>query len=119
MNWCVFKIDDPDTWPKYNCPIVVSRSVDEWPEIYQWDNVEHVFLNDYKTLKLNKCLYSYIGYLPYIERELHPTVCKSEFACPYGSDDNGYCLFADELKCEHMETKTEYALGMKRIWKEY
>lgn len=119
MNWCVFKIDDPETWPRYNCPIVVCQSVDDWPEIYQWDKVDHVFVDNYKTVKLNKCFYSYIGHLPYIERELHPTVCDcpDRHGCPYGVNYDGYCLYDKE--CEYKRIKTEYMVGYKRIFEEY
>lgn len=121
MIWHVFKIDDPETYPDMNCPMIVCQSPDDWPEIYQWDNIEHVFINDYQTKKLNRCFYSYVGYLPYIERELHPVVCgcSSDFTCPYGSDDNGYCLFDDDFKCGFMKPKTEYSIGYKRIWREW
>ena len=121
MNYNVFKIDDPDTWPEINCPLLVWRENHDYPFIYQWDPIAHCFLNDYDTYYPNKCLYAYIGYRPYIERELYPTICMcpEEFICPYGSDDNGYCMFDDKFSCEYMKAKTEYAIGIKRIWQKY
>lgn len=118
MKWHVFKLDDPETWPKYDCPIVACKSADDWPEMFWWNKSNRTFENDYKEVKFGECFYFYITYLPYIEKECHPTVCECcGYLCPEGYDDDGYCLADDSVKCEHKKVKTEYALGMKRIWK--
>ena len=116
MNWRVFKIDDPDTWPEIDCPILVSKSIDNYPMVYQWDSREHCFLNDYDTYYPNKCFYMYIGYLPYIESVFHPIKCNNEeHRC--ASCDDGYCL--EELGiCGYAKEVTEYSIGLKRVWKD-
>lgn len=118
MRWHVFKLDDPETWPKYDCPMVVCKSADDQPDMLYWNKNNRTFQNDHKEIKFGKCFYVYISYLPYIEKEVHPTVCTCcKCLCPEGYDDDGYCLGNDSVKCEYKKVKTEYALGLKRIWK--
>lgn len=115
MYYKVFKMDDPDTWPELNCPLLVWKPNQEWPYIFQWDPKEHCFIDDRVTYRPKMCFYKYIGYMPYIERELHPKKCTNKDRC-YDEDD-GYCLYIGE--CEYQKEVTEYALGSKPIWKEY
>jgi hypothetical protein len=93
----------------------------------RWDNEAKTFMNsDFRWISFSKgdIFYSYVGYIPYIEKECHPIKCGyfdengEECACPYGFDDNGYCMNY-EFKCEHMKVVTEYSLGSKPIWKEF
>lgn len=120
LNYHVFKIDDPDTWPDVDCPILVWKPNCNWPNIYQWDPKAHVFLNDYDTYYPSKCLYVYITYMPYVEKELHPIKCRcgSEDFCKLGFEDDGYCICDDGFKCELQYVANEYVIGMKRIWKD-
>ena len=100
MNYKVFKIDNPDTWPELNCPLLVWKPNEEWPHIFQWDPNEHCFLNDYDTYYPNKCLYKYIGYMPYIKKTLHPIKCAfNNWECPHY--DDGYCLCNEN--CEYQK----------------
>ena len=118
MRWHVFKLDDPETWPKYDCPIAVCKSIDDWPEMFWWNKGNRTFENDYKEVKFSKCFYVYFTYLPYIEKECHVTKCGYyKENCPYGHDDDGYCMCDEDFECEYKKAKTEYALGLKRIWK--
>ena len=118
MKWNVFKLDDYETWPKYDCPIVVCKSIDDWPETYRWNHDEHTFVNDHREVKFSECFYTYLAYLPYIDKALHPTMCGyNKGLCPYGHDDDGYCICDDDFECEWKKRKTEYVLGMKRVWK--
>ena len=124
MKWYVFKESDPDTWPKINCPMVVFKEYSPSTvhmSVCKWDDkLNEFFEDDGHHYKFKACFYSYIGYQPYIEKELHPIACgHTKDFCPYGHDDNGYCMCDDDFKCEHQIAKTEYALGMKRIWKEF
>ena len=116
MNYKVFKIDNPDTWPELNCPLLVWKPNEEWPHIFQWDFNAHCFLNDCDTYYPNKCLYKYIGYMPYIKNALHPIKCAfNNWECPHY--DDGYCLCTEN--CEYQKEVTEYEFGSKPIWKEY
>lgn len=115
MNYKVFKIDDSDTWPKLNCPVLVWKKNIDWPQIYQWDPNGHCFLNDYDTYYPNKCLYAYIGYRPYVKKELHPKKCTNEASCC--EEDDGYCLYAGY--CEYQKEEIEYAIAMEKIWDFY
>ena len=125
MNYKVFKMDNPDTWPELNCPLLVWKPNQEWPYIFQWDPREHCFLDDRVTYRPKMCFYKYIGYMPYIKKELHPIQCAyldekgNGIMCPYGFQDDGYCVCDDGFKCEHQYKQTEYALCSKPIWKEY
>lgn len=116
MNYKVFKMDDPETWPELNCPLLVWKPNQEWPYIFQWDPRGRCFLDDRVTYQPKMCFYQYIGYMPYIEKECHPIKCGfNDWDCP--SYDDGYCL-CDE-KCGDQKEVTEYMLGSKPIWKEY
>lgn len=116
MKYNVFKIDDPDTWPQYNCPILVWRKNHDYPYVYQWDPTEHCFLNDYDTYYPDTCFYTYIGYRPYIEKELHPKKCHNGYwECELY--DDGYCLW--DGRCKDQKEVTEYSIGIKQIWKSF
>lgn len=116
MNYKVFKMDDPETWPELNCPLLVWKPNQAWPYIFQWDPKGHCFLDDRVTYRPKMCFYQYIGYMPYIEKECHPIKCGfNDWICQ--SYDDGYCM-CDE-KCGDQKKVTEYMLGSKPIWKEY
>lgn len=119
MNWNyhVFKIDDPDTWPNVDCPILVWKPHNDWPCIYQWDPRGNCFVDDFDSYYPNKCLYAYIGYMPYIDRELHPAKCKADrYLC--SNYDDGYC-FGEDTQCKGIEVVTEYVIECKRIWRQF
>lgn len=117
MDWNVFKLDNPETWPQVDCPILVCQSVVDWPETYWWNKDKHTFENDYREKKFGKCFYAYIGYLPHIEKECHPIKCGMNLPrCAHY--DDGYCM-SENKKCKSAKVTTEYSLIMKRIWKEF
>lgn len=117
MNYKVFKMDEPETWPELNCPLLVWKPNQEWPYIFQWDPKAQCFLDDRVTYRPKMCFYKYIGYMPYIEKELHPYKCKEgRYLC--SNYDDGYC-FGEDTKCRCIKEVTEYSLGSKPIWKEY
>ena len=116
MNYKVFKIDEPETWPELNCPLLVWKPNIEWPYIFQWDPNGRCFIDNRVAYRPKMCFYKYIGHMPYIEKELHPIKCGFDvWDCPHY--DDGYCLY--DKKCEHQKEATEYFLELKRIWKEY
>lgn len=120
MNWRVFKRDDPDTWPEVDCPLLVCWTNGDDYHLYnaKWDNEDKQFIRDLKWIVFQKgdVFYTYIGYIPYIERELHPRVCSiNDRNCI--DEDDGYCI--SDIECPHMKIKTEYSIGRKRIWKEF
>jgi hypothetical protein len=121
MNWRVFKRDDPDTWPELDCPLLVCWTNGDDYRLYnaKWDSEDKKFIRDLKWIVFQKgdVFYTYIGYIPYIERELHPRKCgKGDRMCAY--EDDGYCI-GDSCECEHIKFVTEYSIGHKRIWKEF
>lgn len=116
MNYHVFNKDNPSTWPKFNCPILVFKPNNNYPCIYQWDNNNDFFINHNEVYEPDKCFYKYIGYVPYIEKEFHPMKCtKEDDKCEY--EDDGYCLC--KRKCKYKHKTTEYLLGYKRILKNF
>lgn len=117
MNYKVFNFNDPSTWPELNCPLLVFFTNDDWPLILQWDNESRCFVDNHHSYYPTQCFYKYIGYMPYIEKELHPAKCKEDrYLCSHY--DDGYCL-GEDTKCKSIEMVTEYMLGSKPIWKEY
>lgn len=121
MNWRVFKRDDPSTWPEIDCPMLICWTNGDDYRLYnaKWDSEDKQFIRDLKWIVFQKgdIFYTYIGYIPYIEKECHPAKCKGDrYLC--SEYDDGYCL-GDDLGCKCMEVVTEYSLGYKCIWKEF
>ena len=124
MNWRVFKIDDTSTHPDIDCPMVVYRPYISCftLDVHYFDNERKKFYQKeggdgrwYKAY--DECFYSYVGYLPYIEKECYPFKCKeNRYLC--SNYDDGYC-FGEDTGCKCIEEATEYSLGYKRIWKDF
>lgn len=121
MNWKVFKREDPNTWPKVDCPLFVCWTNGKRHKFYdaRWDTEAKRFMHDWRWIFFEKegdIFYVSIGYIPYIERETHPMKCITiDSACEY--EDDGYCLFDGFCTCQ--KEITEYMIGYKRIWKEF
>lgn len=120
MQWKVFKRDNPSTYPDIDCPLLVYWTDGNRDIFYtaKWDNEDKEFVRDLRTIRFYKgdIFYSYLAYVPYIEKELHPIKCDMRYkAC--GHEDDGYCLFGN--KCQGKCQTTEYSLGLKRIWKDF
>lgn len=123
MNWKVFKLDNPSTHPDIDCPMVVYKPYTSCftLDIHYFDNERKKFYQKeggdgrwYKAY--DECFYSYIGYLPYIEKEFHPIKCDMQYkTCEH--EDDGYCLC--DNKCRGKCQTTEYSLGLNRIWKDF
>ena len=121
MNWHVFNRDDPETWPEIDCPLLVCWTDGEKYRLYnaKWDKEDKQFVRDLRWIVFYKgdIFYTYIDYIPYIEKELHPAKCKdNRYLCSHY--DDGYCL-GEDTKCKGIEIVTEYSIRHKRIWKEF
>lgn len=115
MNWHVYDRDNPDTWPELDCYYLIYGDNDILA-VCSWDPALKCFYDNNGFTEYWECFYVTIGYLPYIERELHPIKCmKESFSCEY--EDDGYCLC--ETECKYGRKSTEYSIGHKRIWKEF
>ena len=121
MNWHVFKRDDPKTWPEIDCPLLLCWTDGDGYRLYnaKWDKEDKQFIRDLKWIVFPKgdVFYSYIGYIPYIERECRTRKCEKDNRMCEDNDD-GYCM-SDFCKCEYIKFVTEYSIGYKRIWKEF
>lgn len=123
MKWHVFKRDDPSTYPEVDCPMLVLLN-DVTVVACSWNNKLKYFYNDEYEFT-DGCFYAYIGYVPAEYKVHHPVGCGyvdengDECACPYGFDDDGYCMCDKEFKCEHQIVRNEYEVIMRRIWKEF
>ena len=116
MNWHVFKRDDPNTWPQVNCPMLVCWTNNNDYKLYnvKWDDEKQCYMHDLKKVMFYEgdVFYSYIGCIPYIQKECHPIKCGIDrHLCVHY--DNGYCL--SEKKCKGQEVATEYMLGFKSV----
>lgn len=124
MDWHVFKIDDLSTHPDIDSPMVVYKPYTSsfTLDIHYFDNERKMFYQKeggdgrwYKSY--DKCFYSYVSYLPYVEKEFHPAKCSEDrYLCSHY--DDGYCL-GDDAKCKGIKEVTEYSLGYKRVWKDF
>lgn len=127
INWKVFKRDDPRTYPEIDCPMLVLLN-DITVVTCKWDNSSKMFYNDELVFD-DGCFYAYLSHIPDTYKTHHTVHCGyvdengDECACPYGFDDNGYCMCDDGFKCEHQVVWNEYEIIYeiitKRIWKEF
>lgn len=119
MKWHVYKRDDPSTYPKIDCPILILLN-DVTVVVCKWDNEQKCFYNDEFCFD-DGCFYACIGYLPYMYQTHHPVGCNYDRLrlCPHGFDDDGYCICDDRFKCEHQVVRNEYEIMMRRVWKEF
>ena len=121
MNWHLYKRDDPNTWPKIDCPIVIAMKNTVRSATYCWDNEKKCFYNRFadKECIPKECFYAYIGYIPSEYKTHHPIICTYE-NCPEGYDDNGYCMdYDNDYECMYKKAVAEYSFEKKRIWKEF
>ena len=120
MKWHLYKKDDPNTWPKIDCPMVVclyhpNRDMNLW--ICKWNKDNNWFVREeVVNFYTEECYYAYIGYVPNGYKTLYPTRCmKKGIRC--ADEDDGYCMF--ESPCEFAKEVPEYEIEKKRIWKEF
>lgn len=119
MKWHLYKADDPNTWPKIDCPMLVyfsdggNLSLDCY-----WDNEENYFVDDYGCIEVDECYYSYIGYVPSGYKTHKVLICTDDSNCKIGCDDDGYCMY-DFYKCEQQKEVNEYEIELKPIWSEF
>ena len=126
MKWHVFKKDDPNTYPEFDCPMLLCKSYSDTNitlGVHCFDNKQKSFYEKdgisgrwYKAY--NECFYSYIGYIPNGYKVYNPIRCINDTNCPIGCADNGYCLY-DFCSCEQQVVVNEYEVEVKRIWKEF
>lgn len=123
MNWYLFRQDDPNTWPRIDCPMVlhtgwINENEPKEFQIATWDNKNKWFKVGCTALVMTECRYAYISYVPSEYITKHPTKCmKSGVRCAY--DDDGYCMHDTTYACEYKKDVAEYSLAEKRIWKEF
>jgi len=126
MNWKLYKHDDPNTWPKVDCPMVLYRAYSENTfdlAVHYYDSKKNQFYEKngacehYKAY--DECYYSYIGYIPSAHKTHLPHKCTlwEPCRCADGYDDNGYCMYEGE--CKYKKEVAEYEIETKRIWKEF
>jgi hypothetical protein len=121
MTWHLYKKDDPNTWPKIDCPLLVYKGEGKYPKVYQWSPAERAFVDDHSVCNYNpkECYYAYVGYVPSGYKTLYPVICTCE-SCPEGYDDHGYCMdYDDDYTCGCKKEVAEYSIEEKRIWKEF
>lgn len=121
MKWHLYKKDDPNTWPKIHCPMVLCENEKVMSYLYYWDNDENCFFNrrSVRGYDFKECYYAYIGCVPSGYKTHHPIICICD-NCPQGYDDNGYCMdYDNEYVCGCKKEIAEYEIEEKRIWKEF
>lgn len=118
MKWCLYKKDDPNTWPKIDCPMVVYFPESDLLTIdVYWDNEDQYFADEYGILDFD-FYYAYIGHVPCGYKTHKVLKCVDDIACKIGCNDDGYCMY-DYYKCEQQREENEYEIEEKRIWKEF
>ena len=122
MDWQVFKREDPSTWPEFDCPVLVCKNFDDDDYYFaraKWDNELKRFIGDGSS-SWNECYYSYITYIPKGYKVYHPVKCiYVKGRCPYGHDDDGYCMCDEDFECKWQKLANEYEIMPKLIAKEF
>ena len=127
MKWYVYKKDDPSTWPEIDCPLLVCVNHGECSDfliVSWWDNKCERFLDTIhgEEVNVDECFYAYIAYVPQGYKTHKVSKCVDDAKCPYGCNDNGYCMY-DELtqsdRCGSKMFVNEYEIEMEKIWKEF
>ena len=122
MNWHLYKRDDPNTWPKIDCPMVVclyhpNGEMNLW--ICKWNRNNNWFIREeVVNFYTKECYYAYIGYIPSGYKTHEVLKCMDDSNCKIGCEDNGYCMYY-EFECEQQRKVNEYSIEEKRIWKEF
>ena len=127
MNWYVYKKDEPDTWPEFNCPILLytnSNGYMDFMAIVSWDNKYKTFNNsvDNEEVNVDECFYAYIGCVPKGYKTHVVAKCINDKNCPYGCEDDGYCMYDNLLgsdTCGSKRIVNEYEVDMKLVCKEF
>jgi hypothetical protein len=121
MKWQLYKKDDPNTWPKIDCPLLVYKGEGKYPKVYQWSPAERAFGDDHSVCNYNpkECYYAYVDWVPCGYKTLYPTKCVCEERCPHGYDDNGYCMSGRTFACKYKRDVAEYSIDYEAIWKEF
>lgn len=126
-NWHVYRKDDPNTWPKIDCPMLIYVKYGEETEFLHICIFDKRFKKFYGISSLKnadhafafaECYYQYIGYIPNGYKAIETKKCiLCKGTCEY--EDDGYCVDAPEDKdCIFCKEVTEYSLNdFKRIWK--
>lgn len=123
MKWHLYKKDDPNTWPEYDCPTVVmwKEGKNDYGALCRWNNKKKRFYNKIYPVMHDECYYAYIAYIPVGYNTFTPTICtnkKHGYMCD--QYDDGYCMYRDfHSNCEYQKTINEYSVETKRIWKEF
>lgn len=122
MNWHLYKKDDPNTWPKIDCPMVIYGGAPFYRnllDIFKWDNTAKNFIYcDKRVLSVDECYYAYISYVPSGYKTTYPTKCMRDGdRCTY--DDEGYCMADRTYACHYKRDVPEYSIEEKIIWKEF
>ena len=123
MNWLLYKRDDPNTWPKIDCPMVVCfydpngiMSLD----ICKWNKDQNWFVREEGCdFFIKECYYTYIGYIPNKYKTTYPIKCSQSWDSRCGFDDDGYCMADRNYTCQYKQDIPEYSIEKKRIWKEF
>lgn len=120
MNWHLYRKDDPNSWPKIDCPILVYDEI--WCDFYicKWNNeiCRFVELKGKILHYWKECYYAYIGYVPNGYKTIATEKCNCILQERCEFEDDGYCI--DSNPCPFKRKVNEYSLNdNKRIWKEF
>lgn len=121
MNWRLFRKDDPNTWPKIDCPMLLYKVYGDSSkilEVHFWDKKRKQFYELGKWYKnYDECYYQYIGYIPDGYKIIEVQMCTTTAPCEF--EDDGYCMHPN-TSCPYCLKVNCYSLNDdKRIWKEF
>ena len=116
MKWNIYKQDDPNTWPKIDCPMLAYLPESGSVSVCWWNDEDKCFDDTYGILDFD-FYYAYIGYVPCGYKTHSVARCANDVGCMIGCADDGYCMY--DYNCEQRTEMNEYEIEEKRIWKEF
>ena len=122
MTWFVYKKDEPNTWPILDCNFLVC--VGDTLIEAKWDRKYNCFVDAVfkKEIEADEYFYAYISWLPkrYIAHSV--AKCINDKNCPYGCEDDGYCMYDNLLgsdTCGSKRIVNEYEIKTEFVCKEF
>lgn len=114
MNWKLYKKDDPNTYPQFNCWVLACKTFDNnfYLARCKWDKGNKCFVGD-GAAAWNECYYAYIGYIPTEYTTVQVKKCSlCKRTCEY--EDDGYCEY--DQPCRFAIEMNEYSFDWKKVW---
>ena len=121
MNWRLYKKDEPDTWPTIVCNFIVC--IEDTLIGAKWSKKYNCFVDAVfqEEIEADEYFYAYVLSMPKRCVTHNVAKCINDENCPYGCDDDGYCMYDNLLgsdTCGSKRIVNEYEIGEELVYEE-